>query len=32
MLYVASAQPATAQLGAFKCDFLVSGSPALVVK
>ncbi|ORY81221.1 CPSF A subunit region-domain-containing protein [Leucosporidium creatinivorum] len=31
MLYVASAQPATAQLGAFKCDFLVSGSPALVV-
>ncbi|KAK4702664.1 DNA damage-binding protein 1, partial [Phenoliferia sp. Uapishka_3] len=31
MLYVATAQPATAQLGALACDFLESGVPALVV-
>lgn len=32
MLYVATAQPATAQLGALSCDFLEAGVPALVVK
>ncbi|KAL8286522.1 hypothetical protein RQP46_004539 [Phenoliferia psychrophenolica] len=31
MLYVATAQPATAQLGALSCDFMEAGVPALIV-
>lgn len=32
MLYVASAQPATAQLSALSCDFLTPGTKSLIIK